>query len=564
MRKRPFFQKHWDLFLFLLGLLPIAIMLFLKCPYGYANHDESFFLTTPYRLWQGDALFLNEWHLSQMAWWLLQLPVAVYMQINGNADGIYLAFRYLYVALHICVCIILFLQLRKTHRLGAVFAAWFHCIYVPFSVGTLCYNSMGLDLLLLSAVTLACGSRRYEALFSGILLALAVLCCPYLAVLFPIYGCAVLLEKLFPSLRDDLPFLQPDRFGFFTLGIAIPATIFLISVLPAVPLSAWPQVIAGLFSDPEHALPLKYKLTEYLYGFRNNKFLLLYAVLLLCGLLVRQKTFRAILSGIILAFSGFVLLRSTSYINYLMFPLNMAGLYFYLVYRPAKGKPLFYGVWIPGAVYSLCIHCSSNMRYYVISSAFAVSLAASVLLILLVLEEQAPTFSLRILKYGLPAAAILVFLLQGSLLLEQRWNFVFWEEGGPAEQTQLLTAGPEKGLWVTEKWERVYLDDLDVAAHLEPDSALLVLGNRVYLYLMDGHTNSCFSGWISNNSEVVPTVLTRLELYYRLCPEKQPEQILIQAYPEEYAPAFLDSGAYELTYTSPEGTLVLTRRDLLS
>lgn len=556
MIRKQLFQKYSDCFFFLLGLVPIAIMLFVKCRYGFANRDESFYLTTPYRLWQGDALFLNEWHLSQMTWWILQLPMALFLRLNGSTDGIYLAFRYLYVILHLCGSTLLFLLLRRKSRSGAVIASLFYLIYDPFCVSALSYNTMGLEFLMLSTALITCGTGRKSAVAGGILLALAVLCCPYLAVLFPIYGCAVLIGHFFHAFRKDLPFLLPGRFGWFTLGISVPAVLFLASVLPRIPLSAWPQILSGLFSDPEHNLPLKYKFTEYEYGFRNNRFLHLYVALLVCGLLVRQKEFRALLGGVILAFSGFVLLHSTEYINYLMFPLNMAGLYFYLIYPSASTKPLFYGIWIPGAIYSFCLHCASNQRYLVVSSAFAVSLVASVLIIILTLKEQSPNFRFPIIKYGLVCAAVLVFLLQGALLLSLRWNAVFWENG-ISEQTQLLTAGTHKGLLVSPEREKAYLEDLALASHLDSGSSLLVFGKTIYFYLLDNHTNSCYSGWCPSALE--DSKLARLELYYKLCPEKQPDQVLIQNTHSKYIPAFLDSGKYTLRYTSPQGDVILDR-----
>jgi len=58
------------LFYCLLFLLS-AILVFWKCRYGFANIDESFYLTIPYRLYQGDALFAHEWHLSQMSLMLI-------------------------------------------------------------------------------------------------------------------------------------------------------------------------------------------------------------------------------------------------------------------------------------------------------------------------------------------------------------------------------------------------------------------------------------------------------------------------------------------------------------
>lgn len=60
MGKKQLLRRNYDVFLFLAAMLPVAVMVFAKCKYGIGNWDESFYLTVPYRLCQGDRLFLNE------------------------------------------------------------------------------------------------------------------------------------------------------------------------------------------------------------------------------------------------------------------------------------------------------------------------------------------------------------------------------------------------------------------------------------------------------------------------------------------------------------------------
>ena len=119
MLKKKGMRESWDIWLFLLGMVPLTWMLLAKCRYGFANMDESFYLTIPYRLCQGDVLLLNEWHLSQLAGWILRLPMAVFLRINGSTEGICLWFRYLYVAAHLGVSLLLFFCLRKKSGVGA-------------------------------------------------------------------------------------------------------------------------------------------------------------------------------------------------------------------------------------------------------------------------------------------------------------------------------------------------------------------------------------------------------------------------------------------------------------
>ena len=44
-----------------------------KTRYGFPIPDETFYVTIPHRILQGDAFFIDEWHLSQMTGFL-QIP----------------------------------------------------------------------------------------------------------------------------------------------------------------------------------------------------------------------------------------------------------------------------------------------------------------------------------------------------------------------------------------------------------------------------------------------------------------------------------------------------------
>ena len=293
---------------------------------------------------------------------------------------------------------------------------------------------------------------------------------------------------------------------------------------------------------------------RYVYGIFANRPMRFFCLILLCGLLVKRKEIQAILGGVVLALVGYILLRSI-HVNILMFPLNLAGLYFYLVYRSASARPLFFGIWIPGMIYSVCIHLTSNQGFYVISSASTVSLMASVLIVLLTLKEELPKLRWPILKYGLVAAVVLVFLVQGAMQIKFRWNYIFYDKGVTA-QTQLLTEGSHKGLLVTPEWEEIYRTDWETASHLNTESSLLVFGEKSYFYLFTSCTNSSYSGWPAGTPD---SILQRLEIYYALCPDKRPDQILIPEANRDYAPIFLEEKGYVLSYESPCGDMILTK-----
>lgn len=534
-------------------MIPLTCMLLVKCRYGVANMDESFYLTIPYRLCQGDVLFLNEWHLSQLSGWILKLPLSVFLRLNGGTEGIYLAFRFLYTALHLCGSVVLFLLFRKRSGIGAVLASVFYYVYVPFGIMALSYNSMGLGFLSLSAAILVCTSKRWSDALSGFLFAMAVLCCPYLVILFVIYTAAVLLCR---KRGTGLDFLSPKRFGFFFLGIAVPAFCMLLEVLPHIRPDQYSRIFAGIFSDPEHNTRLSFKLIHYFRILFDRNFLVIPGLIIVAGVLIKKPFVRNILNILILIFVAYRLVQSRESINFLIFPINTAGLYFYAVYRNRAVRDLFYGMWIPGMVYSLCIHLASNQVFYVISSASVVAMLASVIIIFVTLKDIWKDINPLIVKCALLCSLILVLVLQGALEVKLRWEQVFWEKGGIAAQTQLLQEGPHKGLLVSTEAEKKYLSAADAVSRLETQGSLLVVGNATYTYLFGSWTNSSYSAWIGTETEYV---LDRLTMYYTLNPDKLPDQVIIQDTHAGCAPYFENDSRYERSCETDDGWQIFRR-----
>lgn len=142
-------RENDAVFFMLLGLT--AVFFCWRCRYGFAEADEAFYPTIAYRLTQGDRLLVDEWHMSQLSSVLLYLPVLLFTRLTGGTAGIYLALRYLYVAVQCLVAATVYLRLRRYHSLGAAAGALALAVYAPYGINALSYNSLG---ILLMAMTL--------------------------------------------------------------------------------------------------------------------------------------------------------------------------------------------------------------------------------------------------------------------------------------------------------------------------------------------------------------------------------------------------------------------------
>ena len=248
-------------------------------------------------------------------------------------------------------------------------------------------------------------------------------------------------------------------------------------------------------------------------------------------------------------------LTKKPYINFVMFSINLIAPYCVLYSGAKEVKLLFWGVWVPGAVYTYCICLGSNQAFYAISSASTVMMAASVAMLGCFLSNE-----LRQRKPGLFSRIVLVLMvllmgLQFWSELSLRYSFVFSEPEGMPAQTVRAESGPEKGIIMTQEKLEHYLmteEDLRMIREDKAITGLLTLSKDPYLYLGAGKKLSTYSGWLSGIND---TSIARLETYFTLNPEKRPDAIYVEEQYGEYVELYkeqgylcrqLESGAYLL------------------
>lgn len=537
--------------LFIFFFFPTMCFIFWKCPYGFGNIDESFYLTIPYRFIQGDAMFLEEWHLSQMAGILTMPIVSAYLKWNGSTEGILLAMRYVFTFIQ-CICaVFLYARLKHINPIGAIIASISFLLYTPFGIMALSYNSMGIMLLTLSLVIILTAQKHQQLqyCFSGFLFAAAVLCCPFLLAVYVIYLVAVIIIFFLQRRKIAIiqePFLSIKNAVFFSSGAACAAVLFSVFVLTRGSLSDIILAFKPMFNDPEHprmSIAFKTKLFI-LYTFLANDWTpLIYSLLAVLGLVclwVRKHPQHKLLVACIIAVVILVLQYSffhlNNYINHLMWSANVfAGFIFLLTTNP-KIYRLFFTVWIPGMFYSYCLNITSNQLFFAISSASSVATVASIVIICLFAEE------LSQVKESFPHGGIaiaLICLFLGMQLYTQavlRYELTFWDST-PNNLTFKITDGVEKGIYTTESKHDLYYEKLDHLDQLSDysDKNVLYLSEYTWYYLQNENQLSTYSAWLSGiNSHSID----RLETYYQINPHKLPDAVFADEQNEECAILF--------------------------
>ena len=539
-------KYKWQDYLFIALMAGGLIFAFWKCVYGFGGNDEAFYLTVPQRFNMGDALIKDEWHLSQLSGFLLMPFVWLFTTITGSTQGIILAARVLYIIFHATVSIIIYLRIRK-YGYVSVFASVLYFIFTPYDIMAMSYNTMGLDFVTLAGVIMGTASykKKLPLIISGVVFAAAVLCCPYLAVAYILYGICVLIHTFIKN-KDTKFILKSELFAgktflFFSIGIFALAAVFLIFALTRVSVKEIIEYLPYLMTDPEHPqIALSTRFSMYFSSIYNchSHFkiaLFSYLAMMLVMIIDRKRKYHRslylIVTTAIVIFCYVLLLPQLTYSTYnaIMFPLIFIGITSYILCEN-KPKPLFASLFILGIIYSFAICFSSNQYFYVISMVITSSNIASYVFLAQLLKEMKTSqdnieYAVWVKRGSFLFVAFMIFL-QGAFQITVKAEHCFWESGNTSNLTAQIQNGPAKGIYTNANncntYEQIY-SDLQYYKS-KPKDKILFLTAKTWCYLATEFPYGTLSAWISgeNNSSV-----ERLRTYYGVNPEEIPKYIYI-------------------------------------
>lgn len=555
-----------------------AVFLFWKCRYGFANMDESLYLAIPYRLWQGDGLFVNEWNLSSFSSFLLLPFVSVYMAIAGTTEGIILSFRYIFTAVQGLCAVFMYFKLKRYSWVGALTAAVTFFLYAPFGIMALSYNSMGIQCVAVAVVLLLTNEKgaKLPYIAAGVLFAGAVLCCPYLVAVYAFYSLLVLVNAVKKNCFS-LDLLSKKCWIWITVGISALAVAFLAFALSRASVS---EIITGLqwmLNDPQHeskgVVTVAANYFKQVFECSDISLFIYAGFAALTVIRIFTKNSKipdalffcagAVLTGLMMA--PFVTWQM--YINRVIFPVNVFAAYCVVLSQNKDVKRLFKVVWLPGIMYGVCIHFASTEGFLNIASVSLISLMASLVIVVITGAEVVVQTRNNALSLLTVCAVAAVLVMQVGATAYTRYESVFWESGwfgaGMPAQTQTLEKGPEKGLLVTTEKEEMYNDFVDDIGYMtekyNPQNVLYISQNT-WFYLISGDVRvASFSAWLpGGDEEQMAHTMSRLESYFDIDAERLPQIIYAEAKHHESAKAFADKLGYTEQQTS-KGNYIYTK-----
>ncbi len=189
--------KNTD-FLFVISLLSVLLIhMFFVFIIPYSE-DESFYVTIPFRILNGDSLVQYEWHLTQFSSLFQYLPVYIWTAIKGSLDGIFIFLRCIYLFIHTTIAVIIYRFFRKYGK-WAVMASMMFYVQIAYRIQAISYQSMFVIFLLLLSLCLLSIYEKTSVklyIFAGLCFGGCCVCNPLFCFAFVLYLiCCVLWTK---------------------------------------------------------------------------------------------------------------------------------------------------------------------------------------------------------------------------------------------------------------------------------------------------------------------------------------------------------------------------------
>lgn len=540
-------KEKWQWAAFISLMVLSLIFSLWKCRYGFGGDDEAFYLTVPHRLLMGDAFITDEWHLSQLSGFLLMPFVWLYTTITGSTAGIMLAARITYVFLHGAVAVLVYTRLRKYGYITVVGSVLFF-LFTPYNIMAMSYNTMGLDLVVITGVIMGTTSynKKLPLILSGLAFAGAVLCNPYLAVAYIFYAVGVIVHLIIKNSKYNKNVFTTELFAlktflWFTVGVVILAVVFLAFALSRASIGDIMNNLPYLLTDPDHpTMSVWDKICMYFQSIWNYADLFKYLIsiygvtLLIMALDKKRKLHRSLYLIVTTAIAILSLMlffpnMTVSSYNAIMYPMIFIGITSYILTED-KLRTLFAGLFILGVLYSVAMCFSSNQYFYIISVAtVSTNIASYVFLAKLIKEMRETEDNLdypKLCKYTSFAIVGLMLLLQTCFQINTKAVHCFWD-GTTNTLTSEISNGPAKGIITTDanrqNYDNIY-NDLHSYNGKEKGNILCLTG-RTWTYVALGdYPYGTFSAWLSGENQ---TALDRLNSYYSLNPDKKPKYVYI-------------------------------------
>ncbi|MCR5733803.1 MAG: hypothetical protein K6G22_04265 [Lachnospiraceae bacterium] len=568
---KPVCKKYLPAAVFVLS----AVILIIKCFYGFCWSDESFYHATTLKFFQGDSIFKNDWFPTQLSSIILLPLFSLYMKINGGSEGIILYFRILFVVFSVINSVILYNVLKKhIHIHTALPAAVCMLFYTHLNIATLSYYTLSTQCFVMAMlfvydyakdlgktpagsetstdVMQGCAGKRSALIIAGVYFAISVLALPTMALGYVLFVLAALVLIPTHSLLNRLSFVNIDKkilkdiliFTFF--GILIPAVLFFIFMFLNVKISDFIANIPYVLSDDEHGTSLLYPIRKFFISITQvfGKASYLSGLIIFVSFVFQKKLRenknripKLIILILLSVLFFYDLTIAWTHTGYVFTALCLFALPLFFM-TEKHDTAAFFTFFAGGMLFSLVYSYSSNGYLYVLSMGHFIAAIAGFIFIdsfvgelSEVIADNAKNKENTHTKSILPKLCLIITIAVITLTpadsIYLRINNIYRD--APLNMlTQKIKGGPAKGLYTTKEHLEAYNTVLHVISEYcmrdninEQTGCLLISKLLPFGYLCSDLKSGAPTAWRNMISS------ERLMEYYELNPDKIPDVVLI-------------------------------------
>ena len=569
---------------------------------GLNPADESFYYTIPQRIFQGDRLFVDEWHVSQLSSLFQVLPYKIFTAVTGGTDGIILYMRFVTIVVT-AVFYWFFYKKLRAYKAWGVLVTFLLCSFFPGGMLALSYYTISIYMLAVVCIVLFLSKNELTMItliLLGVAFSCAVLAQPVLVILFLFYSLLCLVCSRTKTLFHSFDFVLNFRtWRGIAIGCFVSFLCFFAFLAIKSGLTNIISTIPELFGDTDydlsfngvHIQALEYKIKGVFrfYGMHVSFLAVAVSIISLVTSRINKRSWKiktglfAVASVLLLAqvICGILSFRNQLknidhsqvffYYFYLNFPFTWFGLTCYGLCE--KKPPQIFAFWIIGEAASVLVAYASQGF---LTFGGEISNIATVLLFGMVVSEYKSFFTevnrgrnkpkhhpkrakqhvlirdKRLTKMAIYALRVVVVVCVCSIVCWRSITFYF-QGIHPYVETQAssfsdkrirttIEKGPHKGIRTTkelaEKYEDI-LEDLDQIAAGSKGQAVYFAGNCLFYYLyLDLPCGAYSVAYVDADSE------TRQCRYWELHPERRPKYY--------YIPLYVDSLDFSTTWANEQ------------
>lgn len=524
-------ESKKGIFICYIGFGISFILLIFRAFKGFAWNDECFYIATANRFFLGDRVLVDDWYHAQSFCVIILPLVWLYRTVFGGTEGIIVSFRIAYIVFSGIISGYMFASLKRYSSLWVAFvAAVLNLYYVKLGIATFSYNTIALEMLLLSGMliynqieskTLQIG----KVVLSGTAYAMVILANPFfvLGQAFIILGMAVYGGLNKKRIRDVWKI-----YLWHLLGIILPAIPIFIWWIKDVTLNEVYSCLQNMWniSDMESNKGLVHRIFssgwQVIKQYRYT--IIPYCVLLLTSIRYAVKRLNnpnfvriVLLLQMIILYVNIFLSGSGKYMGLSFIAFTMFGfnLYF-LLDRDRINKFIYW--YVIGIAAAFLFFISSDTGIVCVASGCLVSSIGVLLCIQeymgCMVDNQSKAMTLKILMLG----AVVLVVISTAVF---RLTYVF-RDGGIKDLNYKIESGPAKGLYTLQANKQEYdLVYRAVKDNVNDEDTFFVTKFAPWAYLCTDAACGNYTTWMTGYDDKM------MGNYYQMFPDRIPNKILI-------------------------------------